>query len=70
MIDDFAIILSTVVCVFVIFRAVRMDRTIPWFERPSKAIAGAPVTPARPEPGLTDPHFDPDFSTLWDDGRP
>ena len=31
MIDDFSILLSTMLCVFVIFRAVRLDRTLPWY---------------------------------------
>ena len=31
MIDDFSILLSTILCVFVVFRAVRLDRSRPWY---------------------------------------
>ncbi len=31
MIDDFCILLSTGACLFVILRAVRLDRVLPWF---------------------------------------
>ncbi len=34
MIDNFSIILSTVACVFIIYRAVQLDRVLPWFGTP------------------------------------
>lgn len=43
MIDDFVILFSTILCVFVIFRAARLDRTLPWFVPPE-------ADPAPPAP--------------------
>ena len=34
MIDSLAILLSTLLCVYVIYRAVELDKLLPWFEGP------------------------------------
>ncbi|HTZ70131.1 MAG TPA: hypothetical protein VMB71_05715 [Acetobacteraceae bacterium] len=31
MIDDLVILFSTIACVVVVFRAIRLDRQLPWF---------------------------------------
>lgn len=34
MIDTLTIILSTTICLFILFRAVRLDRQLPWYPQP------------------------------------
>jgi hypothetical protein len=33
MLDNFAMLTTTICMLYVIFRAAQMDRTLPWFER-------------------------------------
>jgi hypothetical protein len=37
-IDNFSVMVSTVMCVFVVYRAIKLDAVIPWFgkKEPSK----------------------------------
>ena len=56
MIDNFAILLSTAMTVYVIVRATRLDRTRPWFERarPDLAASSDPAA-ASSRPPLSRP---------------
>jgi hypothetical protein len=49
MIDSFCILVSTVMCLLVIYRAARLDRELPWFraERPAPPPAEKPKSPGR-----------------------
>lgn len=47
MVDLFALVVSLGMLAVVIFFAMRMNKTLPWFERP-KPRAKAPTRPAEP----------------------
>jgi hypothetical protein len=49
MIDTAAILFSTLACLFVIFRAIQLDKTLPWYgpPKPPAAEQEAPTRKAR-----------------------
>ena len=46
MIDNFTILFTTMVTVYVVWRASRLDRSMPWFP-PAPEIKEEPVVPSR-----------------------
>ncbi|MFT8245525.1 hypothetical protein [Roseomonas sp. BN140053] len=46
MIDNFCILLSTGMCVYVIIQAIRLDRMLPWFELLPKSDAAGTLPSA------------------------
>ena len=49
MLDLAGIVFSTIVMLIVIFRAVQLDQTLPWFEKPGAAGSDTPEAAAAPE---------------------
>ena len=45
MIDTFSILFSTVMVVLILVRAVKLDRTLPWFPAPSRPGPASPPSP-------------------------
>lgn len=52
MIDNFSILLSSIACLFVVVRAILLDRLTPWFGSVKSAEPDAQAEP-RPGPGTT-----------------
>lgn len=48
MIDNFAILLSTAMIVYVIARAARLNKTLPWFERVADRHAASKQAAVKP----------------------
>lgn len=57
MIDSLSIILSTLACLYVVYRAVQLDRILPWFGAP----AARPPSEAKPawQPPWAGPEAEP-----------
>jgi hypothetical protein len=48
MIDNFTILVSTIVIIYILLQAIRLNRTMPWFPRVSPPPPGQKRTPSFP----------------------
>jgi hypothetical protein len=45
MIDDAVILFSTIACVVIVFRAIRLDQRLPWFGPKTEPVGDPPDAP-------------------------